>query len=135
MDSAMITAIGALIVGIASIISAILLKRKTVALLEYRMEQVERKLDASNDTDRLARIETDIAVIKTSMELADPSGQDIRTSLRRCSCAGACDDSQFWNAGKLVCTLDSACSGDLCFIGSRYLRSMECNPRKAKGGR
>lgn len=68
MDSAMITAIGALIVGIASIISAILLNRKTVALLEYRMEQVERKLDASNDTDRLARIETDIAVIKTSME-------------------------------------------------------------------
>lgn len=68
MDSAMITAIGALIVGIASIISAILLNRKTVALLEYRMEQVERKLDASNDTDRLARIETDIAVIKTSMD-------------------------------------------------------------------
>lgn len=68
MDSAMITAIGALVVGIASIISAILLNRKTVALLEYRMEQVERKLDASNDTDRLARIETDIAVIKTSME-------------------------------------------------------------------
>ena len=68
MDSAMITAIGALIVGIASIISAILLNRKTVALLEYRMEQVEKKLDASNDTDRLARIETDIAVIKTSME-------------------------------------------------------------------
>ena len=55
-------------VGIASIVSAILLNRKTVALLEYRMEQVERKLDASNDTDRLARIETDIAVIKTSME-------------------------------------------------------------------
>ena len=69
MDSAMITAIGALIVGIASNISAILLNRKNVALLEYRMEQVERKLDASNDTDRLARIETDIAVIKTSMEL------------------------------------------------------------------
>lgn len=68
MDSAMITAIGALIVGIASIISAILLNRKTVALLEYRMEQVERKLDASNDTDRLSRIETDIAVIKTTME-------------------------------------------------------------------
>ena len=76
MDSAMITAIGALIVGIASIISAILLNRKTVALLEYRMEQVEKKLDAHNGYAKLfsetsaqiAKMQTDIAVIKTEIE-------------------------------------------------------------------
>ena len=76
MDSAMITAIGALIVGIASIISAILLNRKTVALLEYRMEQVERKLDSHNGYAKLfsetaseiSKMQTDIAVIKTEIE-------------------------------------------------------------------
>lgn len=76
MTAEMITAIGALVVGLASIISAILLNRKTMALLEYRMAQVERKLDSHNgyakmfsDTSaKIAKMETDIAVIKTSLE-------------------------------------------------------------------
>ena len=76
MDSAMITAIGALVVGIASIISAILLNRKTVALLEYRMGQVEKKLDSHNGYAKLfsetaseiSKMQTDIAVIKTEIE-------------------------------------------------------------------
>ena len=76
MDSAMITAIGALIVGIASTISAILLNRKTVALLEYRMGQVEKKLDSHNGYAKLfsetaseiSKMQTDIAVIKTEIE-------------------------------------------------------------------
>jgi len=76
MDAGMITAIGALIVGIASVISAILLNRKTTALLEYRMGEVEKKLDSHNgyakkfseSSERLSKIETDIAVIKTSLE-------------------------------------------------------------------
>ena len=76
MDSAMITAIGALVVGIASTISAILLNRKTVALLEYRMGQVEKKLDSHNGyaklfsetTAQIGQMQTDIAVIKTSLQ-------------------------------------------------------------------
>ena len=76
MDSAMITAIGALIVGIASIISAILLNRKTMALLEYRMGQVEKKLDSHNGYAKLfsqtsteiSAMRTDIEVIKTSLK-------------------------------------------------------------------
>lgn len=65
---ALIMGIGGTLSGLAAILSAILLNKKTMALLEYRMEQVERKLDASNDTERLARIETDIAVMKTALE-------------------------------------------------------------------
>jgi len=76
MDANMITAIGAFIVALASILSAILLNRKTTALLEYRMGEVEKKLDSHNgyakkfseSSERLSKIETDIAVIKTSLE-------------------------------------------------------------------
>ena len=76
MDAGMITAIGALIVGIASVISAIMLNRKTMALLEYRLGNVERKLDSHNGyaqkfadtTASLAEMKTDIAVIKTTLE-------------------------------------------------------------------
>lgn len=77
MSAEMITAIGALIVGLSSIISAILLNHKTVALLEWRMGEIERKLDEmdnSNLTDRIARIETDIAVIKTNIEFMKDGG-------------------------------------------------------------
>lgn len=83
MTAEMITAIGALVVGLASIISAILLNRKTMALLEYRMAQVERKLDSHNgyakmfsDTSaKIAKMETDIAVIKTSLEYIQKEAQ------------------------------------------------------------
>ncbi len=76
MSPEMITAIGALVVGIASIVSAILLNRKTVALLEYRMEKVEKKLDSHNGyaekfaqtSADMAEVRKDIAVIKTSLE-------------------------------------------------------------------
>lgn len=83
MTAEMITAIGALVVGLASIISAILLNRKTMALLEYRMAQVERKLDSHNgyakmfsDTStKISKMETDIAVIKTSLEYIQKEAQ------------------------------------------------------------
>lgn len=76
MDAGMITAIGALIVGIASVISAIMLNRKTMALLEYRLGEVEKKLDSHNGyakkfsdtTESLSEMRTDIAVIKTKLE-------------------------------------------------------------------
>ena len=76
MDANMITAIGAFIVALASILSAILLNRKTTALLEYRMGEVEKKLDSHNGyarkfaetTESIGEIKTDIAVIKSKME-------------------------------------------------------------------
>lgn len=76
MDANMITAIGAFIVALASILSAILLNRKTTALLEYRMGEVEKKLDSHNGyaqkfaetTESIGEIKTDIAVIKAKME-------------------------------------------------------------------
>ena len=76
MSAEMITAIGALIVGIASVVSAIMLNRKTMALLEYRMERVEKKLDSHNGyakkfsetSQQIAEIQKDVAVIKTRLE-------------------------------------------------------------------
>ena len=70
MTTEMVIAIGSLITGIAGIISAILLYRKTVALLEYRMENVEKKLDEHNGyADKIGQIQTDVAVIKTRVDL------------------------------------------------------------------
>lgn len=76
MSIEMITAIGAFLAGIASLIGAIMLNRKTAALMEYRLGKVEEKLDSHNGyaqkfaetTDSIASIKTDIAVIKTKME-------------------------------------------------------------------
>jgi hypothetical protein len=76
MSAEMITAIGALIVGIASVVSAIMLNRKTMALLEYRMGRVEKKLDSHNGyakmftetSKQIAEIQKDVAVIKTRLE-------------------------------------------------------------------
>lgn len=76
MSAEMITAVGALIVGIASVVSAIMLNRKTVALLEYRMSKVEKQLESHNHyaekftetADKIAKIQTDVAVIKTKLE-------------------------------------------------------------------
>ena len=76
MDAGMITAIGALVVGIASVISAILLNRKTMALLEYRLGEVERKLDSHNgyaqrfveNSEQLGELRADIRVIKNDLK-------------------------------------------------------------------
>lgn len=71
MSAEMITAIAALLAALGGILSAILLNRKTVALLEWRMKEIENKLsglDNTATTDRIARMETDIAVIKTNIE-------------------------------------------------------------------
>ncbi len=69
MTAEMITAIGALIAGIAGIISAILLNRKTMALLEYRMEKVEKKLDSHNNyAQRFEEIEKALVAIQKDVE-------------------------------------------------------------------
>lgn len=70
MSAEMIIAIGSLITGFAGIISAILLYRKTVVLLEFRMENVEKKLDEHNGyADKITQMQTDVAVIKTRVDL------------------------------------------------------------------
>lgn len=73
---ALIMGIGGTLSGLAAILSAVLLNRKTVALLEYRMGQVEKKLDSHNGYAKLfsetaseiSKMQTDIAVIKTEIE-------------------------------------------------------------------
>lgn len=64
MGVEMLTALGAFFLGVAAIMSAILLNRKTQVLLEYRLGEVEKKLDQQN----IAEMKTDIAVIKTKVE-------------------------------------------------------------------
>ena len=69
MAAEMITAIGALIAAIGGIITAIMMNRKTQALLEYRMKQVEKKLDEHNKYgDKLGSIEVNIAEITTDIK-------------------------------------------------------------------
>lgn len=76
MTIELITALGAFLAGVGGIVSSVLLHRKTMVLLEYRMNQVEKKLDTHNgyakmfaeNSANLAKIETDIAVIKTSIK-------------------------------------------------------------------
>ena len=68
MSAEMLVAIGGILAGLGGIISAFLLYRKTVALLEYRMERVEKKLDEHNGyAEKLGDIRTDIAVMKTDL--------------------------------------------------------------------
>lgn len=72
---AIIAGIGGTLSGLAAILSAILLNRKTMALLEYRMNQVEKKLDSHNGyaklfsetSSQISKMQTDIEVIKTTL--------------------------------------------------------------------
>lgn len=73
---ALITGIGGALSGLAAILSAILSYKKIMVLLEYRMEQVEKKLDSHNGyakmfsetASEISKMQTDIAVIKTEIE-------------------------------------------------------------------
>lgn len=69
MTAELLTAIGAVILGVASLVSAILLNRKTVALVEYRLTQVENKeRDRDSDGKRLEEIEKAIIAIQKDIE-------------------------------------------------------------------
>lgn len=75
MRPEMIAAIGSLVLGIGAILSAILLNRKTMALLEYRMGKMEKKLDSqdgyaklfSETSSEISEMRTDIQVIKNDL--------------------------------------------------------------------
>lgn len=76
MTPEMITALSAFVAAVGGIISAIFLNRKTSALLQYRMDEVEKRLDSHNHyasmftqtSDRIAKMEKDIAVIRTTLD-------------------------------------------------------------------
>ena len=69
MNPEMILALAALISGVAGVISAILLNRKTVALLEYRLEKVEETVSDQKKLEKeIASMKSDLASIKTSIE-------------------------------------------------------------------
>ena len=69
MTAEMITAVAALVAGFAGIISAIMLNRKTTALMEYRLEQVEKELkDRKGDSARFETIEKAILAIQKDIE-------------------------------------------------------------------
>lgn len=73
---AIITGIVGTLSGFAAILSAILSYRKVMALLEYRMMQVEKKLDSHNGyakmftetSEKINQIEIDVAVIKAEVK-------------------------------------------------------------------
>lgn len=69
MTAEMITALAALIAGLGGIISAIMLNRKTTALLEYRLGQVEHELrERRQDSARFEVIEKAILAIQKDIE-------------------------------------------------------------------
>ena len=69
MTAEMITAIGALMLAVATLVSAILLNRKTIALMEYRLGQVEQsEKDKDSHGKRLEEIEKAIIAIQKDIE-------------------------------------------------------------------
>ena len=64
MDWTILTALGAFLTGLAGIVGAVLSYSKSKALLEQRMEQVEKKLDAHNKyAEKLSEIAIAIVAI------------------------------------------------------------------------
>ncbi|MBQ6679557.1 MAG: hypothetical protein IJM76_05990 [Lachnospiraceae bacterium] len=76
MGPEMITALAAFVAAVGGIVSALLLHRKTVSLLELRLQIVERKLDDHNGyaekfaeyAEKMADIQVDLAKIRTTLE-------------------------------------------------------------------
>lgn len=73
---AIIAGIGGTLSGLAAILSAILLNRKTMALLEYRMGNVEKKLDEHNSYAKrfeeiekaMVAMQKDVSFLRERME-------------------------------------------------------------------
>lgn len=72
---ALITGIGGMLSGLGGVLAAILSYKKVLILLEYRMGQVEKKLDSHNGyaklfsetSSEIAEMRTDIQVIKNDL--------------------------------------------------------------------
>lgn len=76
MTAELITAIAGMLAGLGGILTAILMYNKTMAVVQEQIKGMKEKLDSHNgyakmfsDTsEKINKIETDIAVIKTTVE-------------------------------------------------------------------
>lgn len=76
MTAELITAIAGMIAGVGGILTAILMYNRTMAVVQEQIKGMKEKLDAHNgyakmfsDTSqKIAKMETDIAVIKTTLQ-------------------------------------------------------------------
>lgn len=75
MTAELLTALGAIAVGVAAILNAILANRKSAQQINDRLDGIERRLDSHNhyaemyseSSERIAKIETDVSWIKTAL--------------------------------------------------------------------
>jgi len=75
MTPELLTALGAIAVGVAAVLNAILANRKSASQINDRLDGIERRLDSHNhyaemyseSSERIAKIETDVSWIKTAL--------------------------------------------------------------------
>lgn len=66
MSTGMATILGAIIGAVASIIVCIINNNKQNALMRYRLDELEKKVDKQNElTERIHKLETAYAELKT----------------------------------------------------------------------
>ena len=66
MSTGMATILGAIIGAVASIIVCIINNNKQNALMRYRLDELEKKVDKQNElTERIHKLETEYAELKT----------------------------------------------------------------------
>ncbi len=76
MTAELITAIAGMLAGLGGILTAILMYNKTMAVVQEQIKGMKEKLDSHNgyakmfsDTsEKINKIETDIAVMRTTLE-------------------------------------------------------------------
>lgn len=65
MSTAIATVIGSVISGIVAILVSTIQNNKTMALVTYRLEQLEQKVnDHNNLVERMAAVETELSVLE-----------------------------------------------------------------------
>lgn len=76
--------IAALISGLAAMAGAYLQNRKSAALIAYRLEQLEKKVDKHNAlVERTYRLEEQVAVQEEKLKVADHRIEDLERSGER----------------------------------------------------
>lgn len=76
MSDAWIAALSALATGVLSLIGVYLANRKSAALIEYRMQQLEKKVDKHNSLiDRMYKVEGRLDVIEKTIKIKEESSE------------------------------------------------------------
>lgn len=76
MSDAWIAALSALATGVLSLIGVYLANRKSAALIEYRMQQLEKKVDKHNSLiDRMYKVEGRLDVIEKTIAIKKEDGE------------------------------------------------------------